>query len=91
MISACEVCERTRLVSVVPLPGIELSVAKCWECERAGAIPWPVLVSVTVDMGGTKNAESWWFEVIHATVFHLGRSCEELEQVVALVMETLAN
>lgn len=70
----------------VGLPGIAMNVQMCWDCRQAGAIPLDVLVSRTALMGGTNNATTWWYELIHDTVARVGITCEDFEALVATAM-----
>jgi hypothetical protein len=59
-----------------------MSAAYCEPCSSSGAIPLWALKANTVVIGGMRNADTWWFEVVHTTLAYLGITCQEFDEQV---------
>lgn len=86
----CEVCEKRPAVAVCST-SIPYSAAYCRECAEVGADPYWVVVSNTAAIGGMEHAAEHWHDQVRRTLEHLGKTREEFDAAVVVVIQELSQ
>lgn len=80
--SVCESCGAAHRIRLVTLPGVPVSAALCPKCLTGGVYPLGLLLAHTAVIGGMRNANTWWFEVVHRSLPFHRVTCAQFDDLV---------